>query len=396
MASKRILLAVQPRVKRFSAAQTATSGKAELHEKLQSQRETQPVVIDREQDVLLDHYGYIQGRYRLTVAALSQLCSELCPGLANVILSIAGARKRSTSHSNEAYSVRRAINTLNDMIRFRFSVLKGRARLVIDRRAKHIEGIVGPKYHFLSNLELFSRVEKYLAQAAVQECQFYEAILAGRRMLLRYRNLEPTFRCVLPTSTKEEKFYSGWHFSNGELGDCSVKGAAALFRGLDGACSISGYSDETRLVHLRGRKFEFKLGVLMGSVREQVYDLSALEDGMPRLAGRPLGFSTKREDCDRRRSQLLSILSKAGAPKKAADEALDSTLVHGASYYYKTDPGEYSRGIGRGDAVASLAVRTEFDLYANLCGIARSHPPDQRERLEQVAYKLLTCDLTLW
>lgn len=393
MSSDKQILAVEPQVKRF-AAYGDQPGLESLLELLQAQRDTEPVPIHSHHDVLLNHEGMIQEHFRLTTTALQHLCSILAPGLTDVVRNIGGLRARRKQYAHEQYSFAKAVELLNWMIKFRFNLLEG-ASFVMDRRSKQIEGIVGQKYRFLSNLEMFSRVDEFLRVRA-GSVRFWEAALAGRRLLLRYRATEKAFTLATPHQQREP-FYTGIHFSNSELGDCCVKGSVVLYRQWSKTAAMMPFTDETRLVHFQGEKFNNRLTGILETVRELIPEIGALSSQARRLQSLGLGLGGTPEDHKARLGEILTLMTKGGITRKVATDAIHRALVHGS---YKTE----TIAVGRDQAVIEMlspdilrrfSHRTVYDVFNGLCYLARKQQPARQEALEQRAFDVLNNNINI-
>lgn len=385
-------LVVEPAVLRFSAADDGLPGEDDLVAMLKAQQDTRPVPITELASVLLDDRGYVQDEFRLTTAAIYQLCAELAPGLSNVVLSLAGLRTRAKQYAGEARSVKKAILLLNAVIRFRFELLAGK-QWIIDRKNQQLVGLVGANYRFFANLELYQRATHYVQQAGLG-ASFHAAALAGRRLTLRYKNAERAFAIKTPT-TKMEPFYPGWHFSNSELGDCCVKGSAILIRQWRDTTALVPYQAEARLVHRQTRDFENKLRAVLAHVKELVLAVPLLKDKVTRLTRRSLGLGGAPADHESRRAAWVSRLLKIGVSRHIAEDVMSHALVHGS---YRAELLE----VGRTKTITvlspiqarALQSRTLYDVYNAIGAMARDLRPKTREKIEQAAYQILTYDDT--
>lgn len=389
------ILAVYPEVLRYSAIDDEKSGEAQLVRKLRSQQDTKPVGIFEETDVLLDELGLVQGMYRMTTIAMAHLCRALAPGLFPLLQNLAGMRKRRKQFSHEEYSVKSAINLLNSVIRTRFDILRSKFRFILDRRNCIIEGVVGPKYHFMSNMDMYEHVRRFFEQMT-NPPRFLEGVLSGRRLQLRYKNPERCFALPTPIG-KLEPFYCGWHFLNSELGDCCVKGSALLFRAWTGAVSLRPYADNTKLVHVRHPNFNERIYEVFSRVHEQVVDTAKLESKLTRLSRKVLGFSEDSDLREKRYTELLNALKKGGLTQQTAEDVIEHTMTQGS---YKagriTAPFEpASRSFVSPEVLQAVSGRTSYDLYNSLCVIARKYQPESQEAIEQVAFRLLNGKLKL-
>lgn len=381
-------LVVRPQAARFSD-NPDEPGEQELTDLLHAQRETRPVTIEKETDVLLDASGQLQQKYRMTTMALTQLCGVLAPNLGSVVMSIAGVRRR-PSYPDEEYSPKLAIRLVNELIRSRFDLLRGRG-LVIDQKAQVIEGVVGSKYRFLGNLELFDRVKNRIGSRH----RFYEASVVGRRMILRYRNPDRAF--ALPTPhDKLEPFYPGWHFSNSELGDCCVKASAILIRQWSSTASLVPFTRPAKLIHFQGSGFDTKLSKLFELAKKREEGVHEVEEYALAMRNRSLGFDGSRKTYQGQLERIRKTLRKWKISNYLTKEAIARALLHGS---YKSTRLESDDGLIRVPAasptiMAVVKSRTVFDLYNAMCAAAKQGSPDQQEYTEEAAYRLMVNSTT--
>ena len=65
-------------------------------------------------------------------------------------------------------------------------------RLIKDVNRHLVEGVMGPKYNYLENLALYDLAKDAMASSPVR-VRFLEAVLEGRRLLLRFVHDRPLF-----------------------------------------------------------------------------------------------------------------------------------------------------------------------------------------------------------
>lgn len=378
-------------VYRFAAGRE-NAGEKELVALLTKQSETSLYPIVKISDVLLDSSGLIQAKYRLTNTALAQLCSILAPGLLHVVQNLIGERRRDQTFSGEAYSVEYAIDILNRMIRARSGLLEDRAQLVIDRRNNQIEGVVGPRYHFIGNLALYRQVRDQLANSGLPPTSFYEAALSGRRLQLRFRIRQPAFMLDTPDG-RSEPFYGGLHYSNSELGNCCVKGSCVLIRQSSNTVSMAAYDKKSRVKHLRGGRFEQRFQDLFETTAARASKIPNLKSHMKRAKQVTLNLGDSPDKCLKRCAELEQILQGMGASASAAKDAVMRAVLFG-SYRGQSVPGISPEGQGLGrlgpETMRTLSSRVVFDAYNALGALARKFSLDQQEAVEQAAYRVLT------
>jgi len=382
------IIAVPPKCYRFSEREEGRDA-AELERILRAQDATEPVEINKPKDAMLDSTGRVQRRFRFTTTGLSQLCSALAPGLAQLASNVAGLRRKDTETDEwKVYDPALAIHQINDLIRLRFKERLEGHGLIMDRRSLSVEGVVGPRYKFLSNLELFEQAREF-AREQESMPRFFEATLEGRRVVIRYRDAERLFS--LPAAQqKREPFYRGWHFSNSEIGDCSIRTGMLIVRQWRRTSSLL---DIGRLVHLKGGEFGPKIGELFQKLRVQANaeaqenDYESLAADMQaeslQLGGDPVAHV-------RRAQSLVGRLSRGRLSKIAAKRAVNHALANGS---YRGDRVEGGRvptyDAPDEDLLGVFRQRNVYDLYNALTTIARESPPEQQEVAEEQAYRIL-------
>jgi len=387
MPEKAPLIAVQSKCYRFTEQSEEQNVEA-LERILRAQDSTEPVEITRPEDVMLNRRGRIQGRFRLTSIGLSQLCSSLGPGLAQLVGNVAGLRRKETEDDDwKAYSPLLAIKQINDLIRLRFKHRLEGHGLIMDMRNQRVEGVVGPRYKFISNLELFERAGEFIREMSPAP-RFVEASLAGRRLTIRYRDVERLFSAA--AGSRREPFFRGWHFSNSEIGDCSVRTGMLIFRQWRKTSSLLSVG---RLVHRKGGDFGPKISDLFqklqrqADVEAQEHDFESLvaelQEESLHLGGDPVAHVRKSQS-------LIGRLARARLTKITAKKTLHHALANGSLRTHRL-------AVDRGpvydapdpDLLGAFQQRNLYDLYNALTEVARELPPEQQEIAEELAYRIL-------
>lgn len=348
---------------------------------------TRNIVLDKPNDISLDSFARLQGRYVLSSSALSSLCSKLLPGLAQAVNNLAGLGLNPSDVAvSPLHSTALALKWINDIIKIRFSKIKGYS-IVVDTALNRVEGIVGRKYAFLPNIELYDRANAFIATGR-RRVAFSSATLVGRRLMLDYRDQSPLFQVPKARDNDgTESFYGGFHFANSETGDCSIRASAALIRQIGGTKSISEFSDGSKIAHVKGRAFNTRFADLLNRVTVKAEEAAKYCDGIKRLMQQSLGLGNSLVAHNARLKQLERRLAKAGLKSDFCSAVLKHVLVHGS---YKTD-----KILPEQEPLTSYASRNAFDLYNALSYRARRHSPEEQELAEQAAFKLLTGTLSL-
>lgn len=327
----------------------------------------------------MDKQARIQGKYRLTTQALSQLCSRLAPGYAQTVHDIAGSY-RTEAQSTDGFDPQLAISITNRLIRLRFSRINGYC-MIIDREKKQVDGIVGRKYAFFSNLDLYMTAKDFVKQSN-PPAFFKDAAIYGRRMMVRFGYSKPLFVVPVKKTGTDDPFYGGYHFANSEIGDCSIKAGATIIRALCDNKAVSEFTDGSRLTHVRGKRFEEKLYNLLDQVQLKAEHAGQYKAGIAILITQNLGLGKDEESHARRLSEIVSQLHRHGLTKQMADAVVARALVNGS---YKHEALLHGK-----DPMRVYATRTAYDMFNALTAEAKKRSIDVQEKAEQLAFKMLS------
>lgn len=378
----RPVLTVPAVVHRFALSSKQPDARQRFEELLRAQADNTDIrELGRVKELLLSADGRVQGRYRWTSAGLSQLCAFMAPGLSTLMQSIVGPAFNVAALDTPAgHDPALAIRLLNEIIRLRFERLDG-YQLVIDKSTCTIVGLVGRKYGLLPNIEFYERVHDFVT-GLDGKATFIEGILSGRRLLLRYCSGKPVVRLSAAPYDKEV-FLPGVHFSNSETGDCSVRGSVALIRKYNGTGAISTAKGQLSVQHVTGSGFDKRLNLLMERLAGLYESLPALGKCVKRLAATPIGLGGDYEAHKTRLQRLRSRLQQSGLRSELVKAVTDDVMLSGS----------YNNASGLATATSPMetfAERTVLDLFNVLTFRARLFGVEARERVEQIAYGILT------
>lgn len=331
---------------------------------------TQLIPLNRVQDLLLDSNAAIQGRYRISRAALGQLCSWLASGLAQYVANLSEGK-------DEVRSAKLAVRVINETIRLRFDTKIQGSHLLVDQRASRVDGLVGPRYQLFPNTELLSQCKEFV-DSPNEPAVFHEAVVEGRRLLLRFRKTRPAFE--LNRGTRSETFTTGWHFANSEVGDRSIWATLVLIRDWNGATSMAPTTNIDKLVHTRSENFEGRLKQLLERLQRRLVTSDSMEFGVRKAGETRLGFPS--DSVEKFQEHYKKVTNRLGhkLPRRFADRAVRRALFRTSEGV----PTTIEKGI-----LAKLATRTELDLYNAITALAMPLPIQARETAEQVAFNLL-------
>jgi hypothetical protein len=338
--------------------------------------------VNNVRELLLDGQGFtLVGQSRLTTWALFQVCQIICPGLYKLINELAGGYV-SDKHPRSDYSFAEAVDIYNRVVGQRFlSRLFGR-QLMRSNQTNLIEGVVGSRYRWLSNFDLYENTRGVLDQERKPPV-FCEATLHGRWMLLRYYN--PRTLCVADGPRGEhDRFVSGYHFSNNEVGHASIKAAAMLIREMGRTASLSPSLGHGKVRHL-GQRFTERLKRLLSGVIGRLEEAEAYRSHVLALQATSLRLGDEANEA-KRRDDLVHQLVRRKLTNGLAEAVIRNVM----------NQDSYNREIPVAHvAQYNRSSRTAYDLYNAIGRIAKTMPINVREQLEQAAYALLVGKLVL-
>lgn len=352
-------LAVDPPSIRFSVSQ-----EAELEEALRrTDRTTDVVTIEKPEDLTLRHDGSNGLGLKLTTWGLYQISRSICVGLYRVLTEL------TATGDEQAKLV--ALSMFNQTIRLRFGECLAGQNLLVDRSTGLIEAMVSPRYRFLSNLSLYERAGS--SMSSLPGTRFYEATLNGRWFLLRYYQSPAMFETV------ESRYHAGFHFSNHEGGQASLRAANTVVRAKGMLAVLTPFTRDKHVRHA-GLKFDKKLGKLMDTVAQHSWNVGLIKTGVEEASKQKLGLSPTDEKTTH---DLMSHLARRGE----IHAALAAKIIAGAVVQpHSASKPLPSAAVGREE----MAARTTLDLIVAACREGYHCSINLREQVEQLAYGLLT------
>lgn len=349
-----------------------------LRKVLEKQDITSLVTLRSVSELTFNKQGCIMGDLRFSTHAMGQLCSWLAPGLSQLVFSLSAL---GGEQPNQAKLL--AIKMINALVQLRFHDQLRDCRLLVDQRARRVDGLVGVRYQLLSNLELLSRTRTL---AVGDGAVFHEALLEGRRLMVRYRKVQKA--AVLPVGEgPPHVFRLGWHFANSEIGDRSIHAALLLIREGRYMASMAPTTKIDRLIHVQSPDFANRVTELMDRLRGKSLDAQELRDHLSRAVRTRLGLSAGNSgEFAKQSRQLLAKLVRAKLPCKLAQRALNSALVYGSEIHTES-PAETE--LLNPALLEKFGQRTVYDLYSSLTQVAVRQDIKRRELVEQLAYRVL-------
>ena len=339
-------------------------------------------VIHQHDELQMNYDGTTKDGYRFSYEAFCQAASLLAPGLVGLMPDLAGVLDTKKGRENIPDS-RCAIDLWNHLVDIRFVNFSQR-RLMRNEAEKTIEGFLGSKYMYLENLSLFNEASQMLELHA-PESTLYAGLIVGRRLCLWYRADQPMFK--IDIDGKSYPFYYGHYFANGESTGTSVKGTLAVFTSW-GVCLANFKKYGAKMSHA-GKSFNERLGRMFTKVCQQEIPVDDIINGARKL-NQTLGFEANwtTDQVTEKKKSIINTLGFLHISKRLATEITDWALTEGR---YR---GHRNQLVP--DKSKLYASRKIIDLLVPLMHVARTVPPEQREKHEQAAFDLLlgTTNLT--
>jgi hypothetical protein len=342
--------------------------------------------VSKAADLQLDSRGRLPGGFRYTVTGLQAVCRAASPGLYQLVTELAGCNRDAAKDPRDDYSFPEAIEIFNRVIARRFDHrFLDKQRVVRDGRTKLVEGLVGPKYSIVENIDFFERATDAASQ--VTNMPLSEAVLAGRRLILRFAAPKPLFSLAVPDANVPEfgrgadAFHAGLHFLNSEIGgDASLRAAVMLRRAADGTASLGRWLGGRR-VHT-GRELMRRVAMVFSEAASVEQDADRLRVRMLALRSESLGLKAAGPDARIERLRaIMSWLQAQAIQARVAERAVVDALYRGA---YGV-PG----AVPAAPDEIGPSSRTAFDLYIALTTQGQDLYVTGRETTEQVAYRML-------
>ena len=330
--------------------------------------------INSVDDVLLKDDGTRKDGLRFSRAALFQICERITPGLSALVQNIAGLRIRADSF-DEVLDPRLACRIINSCAKLRFRAKEGlhTRQLIINADDGVIEGVVGPKYKYLSHRNLYETVDEMLSSLD-EKVVFSSAAIHGRYMSMNWISAQSIF-----TVSNGDDYHMGYYFSNSEGGGTGVHAAASLTLP---AAEMRCVSDFASISHA-GKSFNKRLHELLSAVlitgetaidSLRVYIESLLENRL-----NIFDSATRGVDRDKQK-YLVAMLAGQGLDVSSSRIVVNRML--------------YGENSGTSDMVmhriTSMTDKSVYDLAVCVMECAKEFQPAVREKFERVAFDLIT------
>jgi hypothetical protein len=357
-------LVIEPQCIKFKAIE-------EFERCLDEARATRPILIRRPEDILLSLNGLVQERYQFTPWGLWSLCRRLSPNLGSVVSDLACLGNKMAKKAKVRPDPRAAVSVLNTVIRSRFDLALNGARLIIDPVWRSIDGVVGSRYEFVSNADIFDACQEFVLSRGGE---FLSASLFGRRMYLRYANPNPWFEAGPNT------YRIGWGFSNSETGQSTIRGGI-LIVDEDNCSSMRVVVKRKHTKNLRESGEQWLAGEMEQAT--EAINVELLARNMERLFNQTIPGSLRPQEASRMAEQLILNLGRQ-VPRAAAREAARDLYTPSEA---QAKPELWK--IPNSPIPQAVAGRPYYAFYESLTRMAGNYLPQDQEAIESLAYEFL-------
>lgn len=319
------------------------------------------------EDVTIRGDGRVGHGLRLTNWALYQLCRDVCPGLYRVIAGLQDGGEETTLA---------AIGIFNQLVRLRYRDALADRQMLCDRVAGTVDAVVSSRYKFLPNRALLDAVCASAAKCG-KDVRFYEAVLQGRWFMARHYQSPALFEAP------DGRYHAGYHFSNQEGGQSSLRGANSVVRS-KGLLTFLGLSAGDKYVRHAGRKFGDRLQSLIDKVLGHEVQAEVYRDAVETLRGQSLGLGQRYDAQEnKRRRQLVGQLKRRSTlPRSLCARIVASAMTQAGD----VDEASATHRL----SLQEVSSRTVYDLMIAASREGKRCAVATREAAERLAFGLLS------
>lgn len=274
---------------------TGPASAADLTQFLQLSKERAAVrKIESELAVRLAPNGKLAATFSLTRAAAKEYGSRIAKHFGTSLLDLVDSVEDRLEYGE-------IINAVNQLASLRYSRFKG-YRWMFDTHDKHVIGLLSPRYRITWNHDFWSGI-RATALKESDKPQLFTAIVNNR-------NLDLVMAGSDRVSIGDTTFVRGVLAQNAETSGRAVRAANVLICATDRQWACDNFYADTRIPHLRGRKFEAKMTQIYQRLRARRISSEDLRSGWAKAAETPV--VKKNEDKGVAMQRLVSFLKVRG------------------------------------------------------------------------------------
>jgi len=311
------------------------------------------ITVEAAKDAFLGKEARVGGKYRLTPTGGSQLFSAMSPGLYQMLRYVETSTKNVTGSDKVAKIAAEIVN--------RVAVLQEHAlvtkKLVCCETRKQLDGFVGAKYRLVTNASVFDMLLES-CDAMRGRPKFFIGELLGREMTA----------VLLAEKPIKDKLHAGIVLQNSETAGRAIRVAVVLYDRKTGHWSVSPFTRETRIPHLRSKQIRNKMQMLPDSLAKQ----------QKLLEGSVAEYENSNKD-------LLIRTPADNALAKLHTRLMSRAVSHGVSSADLTAAID-AFGVATSEKQARPSIAT---LYDACCSVADCKPCGRSISLRQLAFGLV-------
>lgn len=331
-------------------------------------------VVDVRQLLMTADGRLAENGYRFNAIGFAALANSLMAGLVGVFNDLAGETRNRFTESNESGELAAAASIYNTALRSRFDSIRERT-LLVDHRAKTIEGCLGIEHKFLDNAVFFNTIAEEI-DAAQNAAVFSRAEIIGRELRVYYLNTQSR-RTDLYQDARHT-FAGGWYFSNREDAGLSMRAANCLFTKFGPA--VDGRTRTNNLRHT-GADFFGRATVLIRQAVNAGLDMDDARKAIQRLNSVLLNFSEDRATFDAALDQWTNHLGQFKVGRDVAKHIARNAAIVGCDLTPKNPMEAYTD--------EKLRARTMYDLFCATLRYSKNQYHTVRDLLQSAAMQML-------
>lgn len=256
-----------------------------------------------------DQRGLLGGKFQLTRLAAMELGGLVAKNLGTAWVDLA-------DKVNGPEEVAIVAESMNRLCSLRFQAIRG-WRWVLDLSDNTVAGIVGTRYRVTKNSEFWTRIEQTCLGES-DKPKLFTAILHGRNLDVVMAGRDTVDICGTV-------FSRGVLAQNAETSGRAVRASNVLISQKDMSWGCDEFYKDTRIPHLKGRKFDERLSQIYGRLRQRRLQKDRLQVSWTKAASARL----TRDDSDVTTSisKLSVALRRYGLAMADAKEAATELVV---------------------------------------------------------------------
>lgn len=348
--------------------------------------------------MLVQENGLNEMSYKLTSHLVYSVCDCLDSSIYKFLVSL---QNESRAGNKKAYDVLR--NMWNSIIGFYFNEKLANKTIIIDTVNKTVDALLNSTYLIFPNSEFFMMIDDFITgmRRRGDNIDFLSASLTGRFVNIKY-NVDVAVSVSHQMDKNKYIFCPGFYFSNTEAGRSGVKILKCFLNPVYDTCSISDLKNKVNWVSHHRKDFKEKINFLFETIRTGQYHRLPIKEyanNLTSLSAVKFDFNfdyfqnhrafrnSQDDNLNKKTERWVKKLQNLGISRDLQKSIIRDTLATGSKLN--------DRGKKFFDFYKSRN-RSVFDLYMNICSIARNLSPFFQEKLERISTVFLETPFSYW